>query len=118
MQSIWLKKAAMVGMVALGAMSINIAPASAHYTTTRCDSDGDDCYAVVCDDDGDDCRRVSSYSRDQYDRRGYRGGYWNGYGGSNGFGWLFGNGWSNGYNGYDNGGYRHHRHHHDDDDDE
>ena len=40
------------------------APASAHYMSTRCDRDGDDCYRVVCDDDGDDCRTVDHFHRD------------------------------------------------------
>ena len=74
-------------------LSQNVAPASAHYTTTRCDDD-DECYTVRCDDDGDECWRVSSYSRNSYDRRGFRGGYSGGYG--------YGDGYNNGYNSYYN----------------
>lgn len=95
MRVILLKNAALAGFVALGAVSVTIAPASAHYTTTRCDRDGDECYTVRCDDDGDDCRRVSSYSRSPYDRRAYSGAY------SDGYGYGYGRGSGNGY-GYGN----------------
>ena len=77
---------AIVVATALVAIGASIVPASAHYTTTRCDRDGDDCYTVRCDDDGDDCRRIASYPRYDYNRRSYYGdqsrayGDWNGYG--------------------------------------
>ena len=58
--------------VAAGAIGVGVGPASAHYNSTRCDRDGDDCYRVRCDNDGDDCVRV----RHRYYRRGY-GGYGN-----------------------------------------
>jgi len=94
MQLSSLRNAAAVAVVALGALGGTVAPASAHYTTTRCDRDGDECYTVRCDDDGDDCSRVSSYSRYNYDRREYRGGYSNGYGYGNGYNSWNGNGYS------------------------
>ena len=100
MRSIWLQNVVIAAFAALGAIGATVVPASAHYTTTRCDSDGDNCYTVRCDDDGDDCRRVSSYPRDSYDRRGYSGGYPNGYGSGTSFGLYLGNGWTNGYTGY------------------
>lgn len=110
MRSVLLRSFGYVAIIALGAVGTTIAPASAHYITTRCDRDGDSCYRVVCDDDGDDCHRISSYSRYGYDRRygysrrGYGGSYWSGYGSGNQFGlyydsgsdgWYNNNGWYN-----------------------
>jgi hypothetical protein len=106
MQSFWLKNTAVAAFVALGAIGVTIVPASAHYTTTRCDRDGDECYTVRCDDDGDDCRRVSSYPGYFYDRREYRGAYSNGYGDGYGYGneYGYGNGYGNGFSLYYNNG--------------
>lgn len=98
MQTFWLRNTAVVAVVALGAIGGTMTPASAHYTTTRCDRDGDSCYLVRCDDDGDDCRRVSSYSRYNYSRRDFRGGYSNGYRYGNGYGSGYGNNSSSYYN--------------------
>ena len=106
MRSVLLRNIRYVAVIALGAIGSSIAPASAHYVTTRCDRDGDSCYRVVCDDDGDDCRRVLSYSRYgynrryDYNRRGYGGSYWNGYGSGTGFGLYFNNGSDGWYNNY------------------
>lgn len=55
--------AALLGLAGLAAVAT---PASAHYTTERCDRDGDRCWLVRCDDDGDDCHTVRSYVRDEY----------------------------------------------------
>lgn len=52
------------GIATLGGAIAFSVPASAHYMSTRCDRDGDDCYRVVCDDDGDDCRTVGHFHRD------------------------------------------------------
>ncbi|MDE2134208.1 MAG: hypothetical protein KGM97_06635 [Alphaproteobacteria bacterium] len=56
-----LKTAALAGLFGLGMFVASATSASAHYISTRCDSDGDRCWRVVCDDDGDDCRRANSY---------------------------------------------------------
>ena len=86
-----MKTAAVAGLFGLGMMAATTTSALAHYSTTRCDSDGDRCYRVVCDDDGDDCRRVNSY-HSSYD---YNRSYWNrGY-------------YNNGYNNYYGNRYRH-----------
>ena len=86
MHSTWLRNASCVTFVALCAMGASLAPASAHYATTRCDSDGDRCYRVVCDDDGDNCRRASPYQNYDYNRHGYDRGYSSRYGSSYGYG--------------------------------
>jgi hypothetical protein len=112
------KRTVLLAVVAAGTLVAATIPASAHYYTTRCDRDGDDCYTVRCDDDGDDCVRVRHY---------YRGGYGSYYGRYGNYGY-YGNG--NGYNGngyYGNGyyGYRYsnpyngyYSHRRDDDDDD
>lgn len=82
-----LKSAAAAGALGLGVLLVTAGGASAHYTTTRCDRDGDRCWTVRCDDDGDECQRVNSY----YDGRGYRGyGRYN-YGYRSGYGSAYGN---------------------------
>lgn len=50
-----------IGGVALAAATATVA--SAHYTYTQCDRDGDRCWRVRCDNDGDECRRVDNYYR-------------------------------------------------------
>lgn len=111
MQGSWIRNAAVISVVSFGAIGGTVVPAAAHYTTTRCDRDGDECYTVRCDDDGDDCRRVSSYSGYNYDRREYRGGYSNGYGYGNGYNSGYGSGYNPHYNnrdhtdGYNNDSY-------------
>lgn len=72
-----LKTGTLAALVGLGLVAAS--PALAHYTTTRCDHDGDRCWRVVCEDDGDDCRRVSydnDYNRGTYNSY-YRGYYRN-----------------------------------------
>ena len=74
-----LLRTAAPAVLAIGALAAT--PASAHYTTTRCDRDGDSCHTVRCDDDGDDCGRLRqprySYGyRNRYDNY-YRNGYEN-----------------------------------------
>jgi len=66
-----LKLTAMAAIVSLGGLAASTTAASAHYTTTRCDEDGDHCQVLRCDDDGDDCVAIRSYDRDSY-YRGYR----------------------------------------------
>ncbi|MDE2183678.1 MAG: hypothetical protein KGJ78_11725 [Alphaproteobacteria bacterium] len=71
-----LKTGTMAALVGLAVTAAS--PALAHYTTTRCDRDGDRCWRVVCENDGDDCRRTNSYN--DYDRNyysGYNRGYYN-----------------------------------------
>jgi hypothetical protein len=74
------KKKILLAVVAAGAIGAGVMPAAAHYYTTRCDRDGDDCYRVRCDNDGDDCVRV----RHRYYRRGY-----GGYGGYGNYGYSY-----------------------------
>jgi hypothetical protein len=80
-----IKTAAVAGLFGLGMMAATSTSALAHYSTTRCDRDGDTCWRVVCDDDGDDCRRGDSYrtgydyNRSYWNRGYYRNGYYNGY---------------------------------------
>lgn len=103
------KRKALLALVAVGAVASFAAPASAHYVTSRCDWDGDDCYRVVCDDDGDDCRAISHYR--QYNRPA-----WGGWSNNGGVGFYF----DQGFDGRDRNGYRNHgwyRHRDDDDDD-
>ena len=110
-----LRAGALCAAVALGALGAGITPASAHYVTTRCDYDGDDCHRVVCDNDGDDCHRVYGYYRHYYRPRYYGYGYRYGYSHpSYSVGLSFGNGY------YGNGYYGnwHHEHEEDEDDDE
>jgi hypothetical protein len=105
-----LRAGALCAAVALGALGAGIAPASAHYVTTRCDRDGDDCYRVVCDDDGDDCHRLYGYGyyHHYYRPRYYRYGYSYGYARpSYNFGVSIGNGYYGDW---------HHEHEEDDDD--
>ena len=61
------RAAGLAGFLAVAALAASATAASAHYTTTRCDNDGDRCWVMRCDDDGDDCYRVRSYAR-HYDR--------------------------------------------------
>ncbi len=75
-----LRTGALCATVALGAFGAGVVPASAHYYTTRCDRDGDDCYRVRCDDDGDDCSRVYGYSHSYYRPRYYSYSYGYNYG--------------------------------------
>jgi hypothetical protein len=75
-----LKRASLLAVVSAGFLGAASVPAAAHYYSTRCDRDGDDCYRVRCDNDGDDCDRVrqrhygSSYGYGGYG--GYGGGYY------------------------------------------
>ena len=115
MRSLWLSSSAIASFVALGAFGGTLTSASAHYTTTRCDRDGDECYVVRCDDDGDDCRTVSSYNPYNY-RRGYGGRYGNGYSGWNGFSFYYNN--DRRYDRYYGDYYGRYRHHERDDDDD
>lgn len=62
------KSAVLAGAVGLMALLGSSASASAHYTTTRCDADGDHCWVVRCDDDGDDCHYVRDYHVSEQDR--------------------------------------------------
>lgn len=57
------KSAVLLGALGLMGLAASTLPASAHYTTTRCDRDGDRCWTVRCDDDGDNCYRVRDYDR-------------------------------------------------------
>lgn len=59
------KSAVLFGALGLMGLAASTLPASAHYTTTRCDNDGDRCWTVRCDNDGDDCYRVRDYDRDE-----------------------------------------------------
>ncbi len=101
-----LKRGAFLALAAVGAIGAGVAPASAHYYTTRCDNDGDRCYRVVCDNDGDTCHRT-----------GYGSYYGSGY-----YGRTYYNGYSHNYPtfsfGFSNGDYDHRdwRHYDDDDD--
>lgn len=61
-----LKTATLAALLGLGGLMATAPGAAAHYTTTRCDGDGDHCWRVRCDDDGDDCVRVRSYYGDRY----------------------------------------------------
>ena len=73
------KSTAIAGALGLGVLIATASGAAAHYTTTRCDSDGDRCWTVRCDDDGDDCRRSSSYNNyGGYNRYNYGSRYSNG----------------------------------------
>src|SRR6267154_674720 len=98
MRSIRLSSYAIVVGTALLMIGASVVPASAHFTTTRCDRDGDDCYTARCDDDGDDCRRVASYPRYDYNRRSYYGYQSRAYGDWNGYGRYYDNGRYNRYN--------------------
>lgn len=72
-----LKSTAFVSAMALASLVASPSGAAAHYTTTRCDRDGDRCWVVRCDDDGDDCYHARTFIRDDYDRRHSRPrGYW------------------------------------------
>jgi hypothetical protein len=104
MRALPIKTLAIAAVTALGTMAATVAPASAHFTTTRCDRDGDDCYTVRCDDDGDDCHRIYSYPRHDYYRRGYYGNHSGAYGYGNEFGFYLNSGRYAGdrYDGYSN----------------
>lgn len=58
-----------IGGIAIAAATATVA--SAHYTYTQCDRDGDHCWRVRCDNDGDYCRRIG-YVRGGYDYHHYR----------------------------------------------
>jgi hypothetical protein len=97
-----LRTGAMCAAIVFGALGAGAAPAAAHYYTTRCDRDGDDCHRVLCDDDGDDCHRVyNNYYRQQYYRPRYYG-YENSYPYNDSYG--------------DRGYHRYHQHEGDEDD--
>lgn len=95
----------LAGIATLGGTVALSTPASAHYLSTRCDRDGDDCYRVVCDDDGDDCRTVGHFHRDyrpswgMYSYPGNSGIYFGGpgiYGRPYGYGYGYGDSWRRG----------------------
>ncbi len=67
-----LKMSALAGVLALPAVGMTSAPASAAIYETHCDRFGGDCYRVRCDNDGDDCVRVSYYGDRDYVRTAYR----------------------------------------------
>lgn len=59
-----------IGGIAIAAATATVA--SAHYTYTQCDRDGDRCWRVRCDDDGDYCRRTGYVTgEDVYSHRYY-----------------------------------------------
>jgi hypothetical protein len=110
-----LRTGALCAAVALGALGTSVTPAAAHYYTTRCDRDGDDCYRVRCDNDGDDCERVNGYYRHNYYRpRSY--GYGYGYSYGHPYGYSHYGSYGNGY--YGNGYYRNHERDEEEDEDE
>ena len=61
-----LKYAAVVTLLAFGAVMMLTGGASAESFGTRCV--GDRCWAVHCNNYGEDCRRVEPYDRDYYRR--------------------------------------------------
>ncbi len=115
MRSNLFRNSVITAAIALSTVAWSVAPASAHYTTTRSHRDGDECYVVRCDDDGDDCRTVSTYHpyNNNY-RGGYGGWYSNGYSGGNGFSFYYNN--DRRYNQYYGDYYGRYRHRDDDDD--
>ena len=120
MRSLRLKSLSISVLTAFGLLGAGLVPASAHYTTTHCDRDGDDCYTVRCDDDGDDCHRIASYPRYDYNRHWYYGNHSSAYSDWSGYGAHYDSGRYNHYNNdyYNNNDYygRFGRNNYDDDD--
>ena len=73
-----LKTGAFAALLGLAGLAATTTAASAHYTTTRCDRDGDRCVVLRCDNDGDRCYRIRAYHRYRHRYHHYGRGYYYG----------------------------------------